>query len=45
MSGMVCAEQHATNLSQRRLLLHAMKHVGYTYYYDSASLNLQKARE
>ncbi len=43
MSGIVCKDHHADNMPQRRFLLHATKHTRYTYYYDSASLHLQKA--
>ncbi len=43
MSGIICTERHANNLSRRGLLQHATKNACHTYYYDSASLYLQRA--
>jgi hypothetical protein len=40
---MACTDHHANELSHRRLLQHTTKHTRSTYYYDSASLHLQKA--
>jgi hypothetical protein len=43
MSGIVCTERHANNLSRRRLLQHATKNAYHTYYHDSVSPYLQNA--
>jgi hypothetical protein len=43
MSGAVCTACHTDNVSQRKFLIHATKQTRSTYYYDAASLPLQKA--